>query len=47
MQTGRFKTQRDTNRSIALYENFLSLLAKIDSLMWGPWTMAFIAFVSD
>ncbi len=29
-----------------MYENFLTLISRVDSLMWGPWTMIFIAFVS-
>ncbi len=33
-------------RGIRLYENFLTLISRVDSLMWGPWTMIFIAFVS-
>jgi len=30
----------------AMYEVFLTLITKISDLMWGPWTMIFIAFVS-
>ena len=29
-----------------MLESFLTLIAKISDLMWGPWTMVFIAFVS-
>lgn len=29
-----------------MYDGFLSLIATISDLMWGPWTMLFIAFVS-
>ncbi len=29
-----------------MYETFLSRIGQIDSLLWGPWTMVFIAFVS-
>lgn len=29
-----------------MYENFLTLISRVDALMWGPWTMIFIAFVS-
>jgi len=29
-----------------LYETFLALISSISDLMWGPWTMIFIAFVS-
>ncbi len=29
-----------------MYDNFLTLISRVDSLMWGPWTMIFIAFVS-
>jgi AGCS family alanine or glycine:cation symporter len=29
-----------------LHDGFLKLLSQVDSLLWGPWTMAFIAFVS-
>ncbi|MDH4048130.1 MAG: sodium:alanine symporter family protein [Gammaproteobacteria bacterium] len=29
-----------------MYESFLSLISTISDLMWGPWTMIFIAFVS-
>ena len=29
-----------------MYEAFLTLITRISDLMWGPWTMIFIAFVS-
>ena len=29
-----------------MYETFLTLITRISDLMWGPWTMIFIAFVS-
>jgi AGCS family alanine or glycine:cation symporter len=29
-----------------MYEAFLTLVTQISDLMWGPWTMIFIAFVS-
>jgi AGCS family alanine or glycine:cation symporter len=29
-----------------MYDAFLQLINRISDLMWGPWTMAFIAFVS-
>ena len=29
-----------------MYEAFLAVISRISDLMWGPWTMAFIAFVS-
>ena len=29
-----------------MYESFLTLISGIDGLLWGPWTMGFIAFVS-
>ena len=37
---------RGTSGGNRLYENFLTLISRVDSLMWGPWTMIFIAFVS-
>lgn len=30
----------------AMYDAFLTLISRISDLMWGPWTMIFIAFVS-
>jgi len=30
----------------AMYDIFLDVITKISDLMWGPWTMIFIAFVS-
>ncbi len=29
-----------------MYETFLTLISRISELLWGPWTMLFIAFVS-
>jgi AGCS family alanine or glycine:cation symporter len=29
-----------------MYDTFLTLVTRISDLMWGPWTMIFIAFVS-
>lgn len=29
-----------------MYDTFLTLISRISDLMWGPWTMGFIAFVS-
>jgi AGCS family alanine or glycine:cation symporter len=29
-----------------MYDVFLTLITRISDLMWGPWTMIFIAFVS-
>jgi len=29
-----------------MYDTFLALITRISDLMWGPWTMLFIAFVS-
>jgi AGCS family alanine or glycine:cation symporter len=29
-----------------MYDEFLTLITRISDLMWGPWTMLFIAFVS-
>ena len=29
-----------------MYDAFLTLISRISDLMWGPWTMIFIAFVS-
>ena len=29
-----------------MYDAFLALITRISDLMWGPWTMIFIAFVS-
>ena len=29
-----------------MHESFLTLISRIDGLLWGPWTMGFIAFVS-
>jgi AGCS family alanine or glycine:cation symporter len=29
-----------------MYDSFLMLISRISDLMWGPWTMLFIAFVS-
>ena len=29
-----------------MYDEFLTLISTISDLMWGPWTMIFIAFVS-
>jgi len=29
-----------------MYDTFLALITRISDLMWGPWTMIFIAFVS-
>ena len=29
-----------------MYEAFLNLITRISDLLWGPWTMLFIAFVS-
>jgi AGCS family alanine or glycine:cation symporter len=29
-----------------LYESFLQFVTRVSDLMWGPWTMIFIAFVS-
>ena len=29
-----------------MFDQFLSLITRISDFMWGPWTMAFIAFVS-
>jgi len=29
-----------------MYDAFLTLVTRLSDLMWGPWTMVFIAFVS-
>ena len=33
-------------RGDLLYESFLQFISRVSDLMWGPWTMIFIAFVS-
>jgi AGCS family alanine or glycine:cation symporter len=47
-----FRDKREKNtpaelvRGITMYDAFLMLISRISDLMWGPWTMIFIAFVS-